>query len=126
MNKKICVVGAGHWGKNHINTLHSLGCLKGVVDPRQKELDYSLSRYSQINTYTSLEYSLKDNYDGYFNEWYHITYTSITGDEEEDPNEEDSRRRRLTSEELTNKNHDLVFSKQIDDILSENDIVNMK
>ena len=65
MNKKICVVGAGHWGKNHINTLHSLGCLKGVVDPRQKELDYSLSRYSQINTYTSLEYSLKDNYDGY-------------------------------------------------------------
>ena len=30
--KKICVVGAGRWGKNHIRTLDSLGCLGGIVE----------------------------------------------------------------------------------------------
>ncbi|MCK4468260.1 MAG: hypothetical protein KAU60_07905 [Desulfobacterales bacterium] len=29
---KICVVGAGRWGKNHIKTLHELGCLAGIVE----------------------------------------------------------------------------------------------
>ena len=32
MNKKICVVGAGHWGKNHIRTLNDLSALKGIVE----------------------------------------------------------------------------------------------
>ena len=32
MNKMICVVGAGYWGKNHIKTLSKLGYLSGVVD----------------------------------------------------------------------------------------------
>ena len=32
MNKKICVVGAGRWGKNHIKTLHELGFLAGIVE----------------------------------------------------------------------------------------------
>ena len=30
---KICVIGAGRWGKNHIRTLFELGALGGVVDP---------------------------------------------------------------------------------------------
>ena len=29
---KICVIGAGGWGKNHINTLNKLGVLHGIVD----------------------------------------------------------------------------------------------
>ena len=32
MDKRICVVGAGRWGKNHIKTLHGLGCLAGIVE----------------------------------------------------------------------------------------------
>ncbi len=32
VNKKVCVVGAGRWGKNHIKTLHSLNCLGGIVE----------------------------------------------------------------------------------------------
>ena len=32
MNKKVCVIGAGHWGKNHIKTLYEMDCLKGVVE----------------------------------------------------------------------------------------------
>ena len=31
--KKICVVGAGRWGKNHIRTLYEMGCLSAIVEP---------------------------------------------------------------------------------------------
>ena len=30
---KICVIGAGRWGKNHVKTLFELDALGGVVDP---------------------------------------------------------------------------------------------
>ena len=36
---KVCVVGAGYWGKNHIRTLHELGSLGGVVDSNDIVLD---------------------------------------------------------------------------------------
>ena len=29
---KVCVVGAGYWGKNHIRTLSKLGALGGIVE----------------------------------------------------------------------------------------------
>ena len=32
MSNKVCVVGAGRWGRNHIGTLHGLGCLAGIVE----------------------------------------------------------------------------------------------
>ena len=31
-SKKVCVVGAGKWGKNHIRALSDLGALGGVVE----------------------------------------------------------------------------------------------
>ena len=65
LNKKICVVGAGHWGKNHIKTLHGLGCLKAVVDPKKDLLKNNINLYPGINVYTSLEKALLENYDGY-------------------------------------------------------------
>lgn len=63
--KKICVVGAGYWGKNHIRTLHELGALKGIVDSNQEVLSLYLKRYSNIYTHDSLEHALKKNYDAY-------------------------------------------------------------
>ena len=32
MNKMVCVIGTGYWGKNHIKTLYKLNALGGVVD----------------------------------------------------------------------------------------------
>ena len=29
---KVCVVGGGRWGKNHIQTLYDLGALGGIVE----------------------------------------------------------------------------------------------
>ena len=36
---KLCVVGAGPWGKNHIRTLQKIGSLGGVVDSDNSILD---------------------------------------------------------------------------------------
>ena len=37
-NPKICVVGAGYWGRNHIRTLHDLGCLGGIAESNKELL----------------------------------------------------------------------------------------
>ncbi|TFB13057.1 oxidoreductase [Candidatus Marinimicrobia bacterium MT.SAG.4] len=65
MNKKICVVGAGQWGKNHINTLSELGYLRGVVDSNKEELETILSQYKDVNIHESLDDALNQDYDGF-------------------------------------------------------------
>ena len=62
---KICVIGAGGWGKNHINTLNRLKVLHGIVD-FNKDI---LNSYSGINEncklFSNLEQSFSENFDGY-------------------------------------------------------------
>lgn len=65
MNKKICVVGGGRWGNNHIKTLYKMGNLGGVVDNNPKCLKNLLSKYSMVKGYLNIENSLKDEYNGY-------------------------------------------------------------
>lgn len=64
-NKKLCVVGAGNWGKNHINTLNQLNCLAGVVDKDDTLLNIFKIKYPFIKTYNNVKDTLDDNYDGY-------------------------------------------------------------
>ena len=65
MNKKVCVVGAGDWGKNHIATLDSLDSLSAIVDFDQKTISRFQKLYPKINCHESVEEALKNNYDGY-------------------------------------------------------------
>ena len=65
MNKKICVIGAGRWGKNHINTLSELGYLRGVVDLDKEELKTILSLHKDVITHESLDDALNQDYDGF-------------------------------------------------------------
>ena len=65
MHKKICVVGAGYWGKNHIDTLSQLQSLKGIVDLDQKITDIYKEKYPNINCYDNIDDALKDDYDGF-------------------------------------------------------------
>ena len=63
--QKICVIGAGGWGRNHINTLNKLNCLYGIIDS-----DVSiLNNYHEINSYckffNDIESSLGEDFDGY-------------------------------------------------------------
>tara|TARA_Y100000591_G_scaffold325277_1_gene345994 strand:+ start:1433 stop:2395 length:963 start_codon:yes stop_codon:yes gene_type:complete len=66
MSKKICVVGGGYWGKNHIKTLNDMGCLFSIVEKDNELLDYYKQQYSNVKLFSSLEDSLQSNFvDGY-------------------------------------------------------------
>ena len=62
---KICVIGAGRWGKNHIRTLFELGALGGVVDPDAQQRDKIKELFPQIACFDSLENAFQTNFDGY-------------------------------------------------------------
>ncbi len=62
--KRICVIGAGQWGKNHIKTLYELGNLYGIVDTNPARLNELLEIYN-ISGYTSIDRALEDGFDGY-------------------------------------------------------------
>ena len=65
MHKKICVVGAGRWGKNHIRALHQLNCLAGIVETNQAALSWFKEQYPGIKTYTSVKEALEQDFDGF-------------------------------------------------------------
>ena len=65
-SKRVCVVGAGYWGKNHLRTLNDLGVLSGVVENNSEVLEEILNDYSDIKGFASIEESLfDDSFDGY-------------------------------------------------------------
>ena len=51
---KVCVVGAGRWGKNHINTLAKMGVLESIIEPLAINRDSVSSSHPNIKTYKSL------------------------------------------------------------------------
>ena len=59
---KICVVGAGYWGKNHIRTLHDLDALGGVVERKKDLLDSIVEKYPYVKTFSSLSEALTEEY----------------------------------------------------------------
>ena len=65
MKKKVCVVGAGRWGKNHIRTLFELGALGGVVESNSEVLNSLKSTYKEIQYFSDLESALTHGFDGF-------------------------------------------------------------
>lgn len=64
MNRKICVIGGGYWGKNHIKTLHEMGNLGGIVETDKDRLDEHLSKYI-VKGFSDLEDAINEKFDGY-------------------------------------------------------------
>ena len=62
---KICVIGAGRWGKNHIRTLFELGALGGVVDPDAQQRNKIKELFPQTVCFDSLENAFQTNFDSY-------------------------------------------------------------
>lgn len=62
--KRICVIGGGRWGENHIRTLHEMGNLGAVVDLNSSRLQELKAKYG-METYTDLDEALAHGYDGY-------------------------------------------------------------
>ena len=65
MNKNICVIGAGYWGKNHIKTLSQLNVLRGIVEQDKATLKMFLNKYPGVNGHSNIEEALLKDYDGY-------------------------------------------------------------
>tara|TARA_B100000315_G_scaffold111655_1_gene102420 strand:+ start:360 stop:1334 length:975 start_codon:yes stop_codon:yes gene_type:complete len=63
--KKVCVVGAGDWGKNHIRVLNEMGCLGGIVDSDQSRIQHFRQLHSDITFYNNVKDSIRDSFDGY-------------------------------------------------------------
>ena len=64
MDKKICVIGGGAWGKNHIRTLQELGALAAVVETNPQRLAYLTEKYPCCG-FSSLEPAIAERFDGY-------------------------------------------------------------
>lgn len=62
--KKICVIGGGRWGENHIRTLHEMGNLGAVVDMNAARLEELKEKYGMA-VYTDLDEAIAHGYDGY-------------------------------------------------------------
>jgi UDP-2-acetamido-3-amino-2,3-dideoxy-glucuronate N-acetyltransferase len=63
--KKVCVVGAGNWGENHIRVLNQLGYLGGIVDSDQSRIQHLKQIHKDISFYDNVDDSFKDLFDGY-------------------------------------------------------------
>ena len=62
---KICVIGAGGWGKNHINTLNKLNVLNGIVDFNNELLNSFTDINKSCKLFTSIEQTFEESFDGY-------------------------------------------------------------
>ena len=65
MNKKVCVVGAGYWGKNHIKTLNQLGVLNGIVESDLELLESLSVDYPNVPCFEDISLALNEDYDGF-------------------------------------------------------------
>ena len=65
MEKRICVIGGGRWGQNHIKTLAGLGCLAAVVEADSERLKAFMEQYPGIKGYTDVNEAIAARYDGY-------------------------------------------------------------
>ncbi|OPZ74145.1 MAG: Inositol 2-dehydrogenase [Firmicutes bacterium ADurb.Bin456] len=63
-NRKICVIGGGRWGQNHIRTLFQMGHLAGIVETNQRRLADLLALYP-VRGFTDLDAALKEGFAGY-------------------------------------------------------------
>lgn len=63
--RRICVVGAGRWGKNHIRTLHQLGCLGGVAESSGETRAELAALYPGVTVHADLREAEKAGYDGF-------------------------------------------------------------
>ncbi len=63
---KLCVVGGGYWGNNHLRTLHELNLLFGVVDIDSQQRNKAKENYPGIHAFSNIDDALNQNiFDGF-------------------------------------------------------------
>ena len=65
MNRKVCVIGAGRWGKNHLSTLNKLGALGGLVEQDKNAIKRFKELYPNILFFNNIDDAIKHGFDGF-------------------------------------------------------------
>lgn len=65
MTKRICVVGGGRWGRNHIRTLSQMGCLAAITETNNSCRSTLCASYPTVACHSNLEDAMQSHYDGY-------------------------------------------------------------
>ena len=65
IDRKICVVGAGRWGMNHINTLDGLNYLSAIVENNEGRMDEISQKFPKLQIYKDIHEAIKDDFDGF-------------------------------------------------------------
>jgi len=65
MSKRICVVGAGRWGRNHAAALRELGHLAGIVETDAATRADMQRLYSGVSVIADLDEALRIGFDGF-------------------------------------------------------------
>lgn len=65
MPKRICLIGAGRWGQNHLRVLNQLDSLAGIVDSRADTLADLSRDYPGVPTFTNASDALAEQFDGF-------------------------------------------------------------
>ena len=65
IEKRICVIGGGRWGQNHIRTLFAMGVLAGIVESDSARLEELKELYKPIRGFTKVESTYEEQFDGY-------------------------------------------------------------
>ncbi len=60
IEKNICVIGAGYWGKNHIRALKKLNVLGGIVENNINTANSIEKIYPEVSVFNSLDEALQD------------------------------------------------------------------
>lgn len=60
-SKKVCVVGAGYWGTNHIRTLDKMNALGGIVESNSEKLKTLSEQYPDISIYQDLNDAINND-----------------------------------------------------------------
>ncbi|HQB20459.1 MAG TPA: Gfo/Idh/MocA family oxidoreductase, partial [Bacteroidales bacterium] len=63
--KRICVIGAGRWGQNHIKTLAQMGVLAAILEENKERAEEIKKNYSGCYFCSNLEEAILQRYDGY-------------------------------------------------------------
>lgn len=62
---RICVVGAGRWGMNHIRTLDRLGFLAGIVESDDGKRNDLKEQFPSVCGFSSIRDAVNEDYDGF-------------------------------------------------------------
>lgn len=65
MTKKICVIGAGRWGQNHIKTLAQMNCLSAILEEDKNRVNDLRKLYPETYFCENLDEAINAHYDGY-------------------------------------------------------------